>query len=192
MSRAFLLVADRRGTTLQRMKHLMLLRHCKSSWAEPGLADRDRALNPRGQHDAIVMGETLVARDFRPDRILCSTARRTRETLALLQEHLHADCPVDFLEELYSGPDLDYRPIIAARGGAADWLMVIGHNPRIHVTAVELIGDGRRADQEHLEAKYPTGALALIEFGAESWHGITEDSGRLAAFLRPHDLEHEP
>ena len=169
------------------MKQLVLLRHFKSSWAEPGLADRDRALAPRGQRDAVAMAETMVARDLTPDRILCSPARRTRETLALIQERVRCKCPIDFLEELYSGADLDYRRIIADKGGDADLLMVIGHNPKIHVTAVELIANGRQGDMDHLEAKYPTGALALIEFDAQSWHGITEDSGRLAAFIRPRD-----
>ena len=170
------------------MKRLVLLRHFKSSWAEPGLADRDRALAPRGQRDAIVMAETMVARDLTPDHILCSPARRTRDTLALLQERIHCDCPIDFLEDLYSGPELDYRGIIAAKGGDADRLMVIGHNPKIHVTAVELIGGGRHGDLENLEAKYPTGALAVIEFEAKSWHGITEDSGQLTTFIRPRAL----
>ena len=170
------------------MKRLILLRHFKSSWAEPGLADRDRALAPRGQRDAIAMAETMLARDLTPDRILCSPARRTRDTLALLEEHNRCGCPIDFLEDLYSGPELDYRRIIAAKGGNADRLMVIGHNPKIHVTAVELIGGGRREDMEHLEAKYPTGALAAIEFDSDSWHGITEDSGRLTAFIRPRDV----
>lgn len=174
------------------MKRLLLLRHFKSSWAEPGLADRDRALELRGQRDAVNMAETMVARDLTPDRILCSPARRTRDTLALLQERIRCDCPIDFLEELYSGPELDYRRIIANTGGDADRLMVIGHNPRIHVTALELIGSGRRGDQEHIEAKYPTGALAVIEFDAQSWHGITEDSGRLVAFVRPRDVDNGP
>jgi phosphohistidine phosphatase len=170
----------------------MLLRHFKSSWAEPGLLDRDRALAPRGQRDAIAMAETMIARDLAPDRILCSPARRTRETLAQMQEHLHCDCPIDFLEELYSGSEPGYRAIIAAKGGDADRLMVIGHNPRIHVTAVELVGSGRHGDQENLEAKYPTGSLAVIEFDVDRWHAITEDSGRLVAFIRPHDVDQEP
>ena len=173
------------------MKRLVLLRHFKSSWAEPGIDDRDRTLAPRGQRDAIAMAETMVARDLTPDRILCSPARRTRDTLALLQEQIRCDCPIDFLEDLYSGPELDYRRIIAAEGGDSDRLMVIGHNPRIHVTAVELIGGGRHGDLEHLEAKYPTGALAVIEFAADSWHGITEDSGQLTAFIRPRALDHD-
>jgi phosphohistidine phosphatase len=173
------------------MKRLMLLRHCKSSWAEPGLADRDRALELRGKRDAVNMAETMVARDLSPDRILCSPARRTRETLALLQERIRCDCPIDFLEDLYSGPEQDYRGIIANTGGNADRLLVIGHNPRIHITAMELVGSGRHGEQEHLAAKYPTGALAVIEFEADSWHGITEDSGRLTAFIRPRDVDHD-
>ena len=70
------------------MKRLVLLRHFKSSWPEPGIPDCDRPLAPRGQRDAIAMAEAMVTHDLVPERILCSPARRTRETLAALEPGL--------------------------------------------------------------------------------------------------------
>ncbi len=171
------------------MKQLVLLRHFKSSWHEHGAADRDRPLAPRGQRDAVSMAEAIVAHDFVPDRILCSPARRTRETLAALEPGLGDGRDIVFIEALYSGPDQDYRDIIATEGGDVDRLMVIGHNPRIHATALELIGHGgSKAVRNLLATKYPTGSLSVIEFDAESWSTIAEGSGQLVAFIRPHDL----
>ncbi len=173
------------------MKRLVLLRHFKSSWHEPGAADRDRPLAPRGQRDAVAMAETMVAHDLVPDRILCSPARRTRETLAALEPGLGDGRDVVFIEALYSGPETDYRDVIATAGGDVDRLMVIGHNPRIHATALALVGSGRKGDRSQLAAKYPTGTLTVITFDAPSWSAVADGSGELVAFIRPHDLTPE-
>jgi phosphohistidine phosphatase len=173
------------------VKRLILLRHFKSSWHEPGLADHDRPLAERGQRDAALMAEAMVARGLTPDLILCSPARRTRETLAALEPGLGNGREVVFVEALYSGPEVDYRRIIAAQGGGAGRLLVIGHNPRIHATALALVGDGDKGARAHLAHKYPTGALAVIEFDADTWPDIADASGQLVAFIRPHDLAPE-
>lgn len=175
------------------MKRLVLLRHFKSSWHEAGMADHDRPLAPRGQHDATLMAETMIARGLTPDRILCSPARRTRETLAALEAVIGAMSEITaFVDELYSGPEIDYRAIIATMGGDADRLMLIGHNPRIHATALALVGAGNRDARAHLAHKYPTGALTMIEFAADNWPGAAEGGGKLAAFIRPRDVGEEP
>jgi phosphohistidine phosphatase len=173
------------------MKQLMLLRHFKSSSHEPGRTDRDRALAPRGQHDAVAMAETMVAGGLIPDRILCSPARRTRETLTALQPGLGDVRDVIFIEGLYAGSDMDYRDIIAANGGDSARLLLIGHNPRIHVTALTLVGGGDRGSKgkwTRLAEKYPTGALAVIGFDAQSWSAIAEGSGQLETFIQPREL----
>ena len=66
------------------MKLLTLLRHAKSDWGDPGLADFDRPLNERGRSDAPRMGKWMAVSGFVPDTVLCSTAVRTRETWALV------------------------------------------------------------------------------------------------------------
>ncbi len=172
------------------MKKLVLLRHFKSSWDEAGMSDHNRPLAPRGQRDAAAMAATMVSRDLAPERVLCSPARRTRETLAALQEGIAGMDDVVFVDELYDGPEVDYRAIIAVMGGEADRLMVIGHNPRIHATALALIGSGSKTTRAQLAHKYPTGALTVIDFDADNWPAAAEGDGRLAAFIRPHDVEH--
>ncbi len=70
------------------MSRLLLLRHAKSDWGEAGLQDFDRPLAPRGQRAAADMAKAISAAGMLPDRILCSPARRTRETLAALRPYL--------------------------------------------------------------------------------------------------------
>lgn len=169
------------------MLRLLLLRHAKSAWADPGLKDIDRPLAPRGRRAAGVMGQALAREEYHPDRILCSPARRTRETLAELLPHLGEAPAVAVIPALYE-PAGDYRDAIAEHGDGARRLLVIGHNPAIQATAVTLIGAGNRPLIAEIAAKFPTAALAAIDFDADSWNEIAPRKGRLAAFLTPRSL----
>lgn len=124
-----------------------------------------------------------------PDRILCSPARRTRETLAALLPHLGKSCDIAIADELYEAGAGDYCAIIGARCDGAERLMVIGHNPAIQATASKLIGSGEKKEIALLAAKYPTGALAVIDFDPDNWALLPFAEGRLAKFIRPRDLE---
>lgn len=171
------------------MARLLLLRHAKSSWALPGTQDRERSLAPNGLRVAGLMASLIIKPDFLPDRILCSPARRTRETLAPLLPHLADAGVVEIVDELYEPPAGDYRKAITTHGGSAERLLVIGHNPAIQVTAVKLVGSGDRKLRDQLAAKFPTGALAVIDFDITDWTQIGSKMGRLATFIRPRDLE---
>jgi phosphohistidine phosphatase len=170
------------------MPRLLLFRHAKSSWADDATADIDRPLSARGRRAAAAMAKAIAERDLIPDRVLCSPARRTRETLAALLPHLGSDGQVSIEPRLYETGASDYRAVIAESGGAAKRLMVIGHNPAIQAAALELIGEGDDKLLAELAAKFPTGALAVIDLPAAAWTGIAPRSGRLEAFLKPRDL----
>ncbi|MEX0853809.1 MAG: histidine phosphatase family protein [Bauldia sp.] len=167
------------------MRRLMLLRHCKSSLGEEGLPDRDRPLSKRGQREAESMAEEIAARHA-PDRILCSPASRTRETLDPLLARLGKGVDLAVVEELY-GEAGDYRAVVAARGGDAMRLLVIGHNPAIEATARALAGSGDKACLSLMAAKFPTGALAVFEIDGD-WTELKPRAGRLIAFIRPRDV----
>ena len=169
------------------MVRLLLLRHAKSSWAAAGLADIDRPLNPRGVADAARLGERMAAEGLVPGRTLCSTALRARQTLAGIVPALLPEMPdngeIALASELYGAGD--YLGVIAARGGGAPSLMLIGHNPATHLTGRALVGPGDESLREKLESKFPTSGLAVIEFDAPSWPAIQPGAGRLVAFLMP-------
>ena len=169
------------------MPRLLLLRHAKSAWPQ-GVADIERPLLPRGQHAAERMGRAMAERGLLPDRILCSPALRTRETLAAILPHLTEENEIKIAAELYEPSGGDYREVVRGHGANADALLVIGHNPAIHATALALIGSGEATLTKTLAEKYPTAALAVIEFARGPWSKLAPRSGRLAVFLRPRDL----
>jgi phosphohistidine phosphatase len=124
-----------------------------------------------------------------PDRVLCSPARRTRETLAALLPFLEGEGRVAIEPKLYDSTPGDYIAAIGRSGGEARTLMVIGHNPTIQATARWLAGDGEPGRLADLAAKYPTGALAVIDLGQTGWTHLQPGSGHLAAFIKPRDLD---
>jgi len=175
------------------MLRLLLLRHAKSSWNEGGLADIDRPLSPRGWRDAGRMGTAMAADGLIPDRILCSPARRTRETLAAILPALGTGARVFIAEGLYEPAEDDYAPVIAREGHDAQTLLVIGHNPATQATAVALAGSGEEALRSAVAQKLPTAGLAVIRFEtARSWRDIAPGSGRLVGFTTPGELSGEP
>ena len=76
------------------MKTVFLLRHAKSDWGDAGLKDQDRRLSERGRDAAPRMGEYISAKRYRPDAVLCSTARRTVETCDLIKSAIGNDVQV--------------------------------------------------------------------------------------------------
>jgi phosphohistidine phosphatase len=160
-------------------KRLFLLRHAKSSWSDPGLADHDRPLAPRGRRAAALIGEHLRAAQSAPELVLCSSARRARETL----EHLRIAGELEVGSELYAAsPDelLDRLRRLPEDLGA---VMLIGHNPSIHELAAGLAQPGSGL----LEHKYPTGALAVLAFTGP-WASLRPQRADLVEFVRPRDL----
>src|SRR5206468_4270731 len=167
--------------------HLWLLRHAKSSWDAPDLDDRERPLAPRGVRAAARMREFIDAEGIRPELVVCSSALRTRQTLAAILPALGRELQVSIEPSIYTF-DADelldrLRRIPAAVGSA----MLVGHNPASQELAVMLAGPGPRRDE--LERKFPTGALAEIDLAVSSWSDVVEGSGELVRFVTPRDLE---
>ncbi len=170
------------------MPRLLLMRHAKSSWGDMSLDDFDRPLNSRGREAAPRIGRYLAAKDLVPDRILCSSSRRTRETLSDLLPHFRGEQCVKFLDGLYHDSENDYVDLIQAHGGTAETLLVVGHNPATHDTALSLIGRGSQDLIEIIKSKYPTAALSVIDFDGSSWDELVPRGGHVVDFIRPRDL----
>ncbi|MCX5497050.1 histidine phosphatase family protein [Kaistia dalseonensis] len=171
------------------MTRLLLLRHAKSSWDQAGLADFDRPLAARGRRAATMIGEHLATHRLVPDRVLCSSARRTRETLIGLLPLIAADLDIKITRDLYEVGADAYIDSINALGANARTLLVIGHNPAIQETAIELIGSGNPALRDEIAEKFPTAGLAVIDFDVHKWSELRPKTGRVVAFFRPRELE---
>jgi phosphohistidine phosphatase len=173
------------------MLTLVLLRHAKSSWADGALSDHDRPLAKRGLKAAPVVGAALARLDIHPDVVLCSSAARTRETLALVlpqlggapevicEDAIYMATPASLLSRLRGLRDADAAPRT---------VMVVGHNPGLEELAALLAGSGGEEALELMAEKFPTGAVAVIAFDAASWAEISPGAGKLLHFLTPKGL----
>ena len=171
------------------MLTLSLLRHAKSSWIRPGLADRDRPLAPRGEAAAPLMGRTMTKHGLDPELVLCSSARRTRDTLALVLPQLRTEPRVAYEDALYQASAAEMLHMLRGVGAGDGSLLIIGHNPELHALALDLIGSGSKQLRERLMLKLPTAGLVVIAFQAGNWGDITVNSGKLTLFLTPKDVE---
>jgi phosphohistidine phosphatase len=154
------------------MKRLFLLRHAKSSWDDEDLADHERPLSARGRRAADAMGRHLRAEGIEPELVLCSSAARTRETLARIGLAGQVE------RELYGATASELIARLRAVPPSVESVLVIGHNPGMHDLALALTGEPGD--------KYPTGALATIDL--DDWGTISPGSGRMIDFVRPREL----
>ncbi len=167
------------------MKTLFLLRHAKSNWDDPALADFDRPMNDRGQSAALAIGGYMKVEGLFPDLIMSSPAARTFETLERLQKGMARRFLIQYPKILYlAAPETILNMIHNAADSAAR-LMIVGHNPGLHQLALSLIKTGARPDIDNLSVKYPTGALLEITFPVETWVDIGLGGGRLQRFIKP-------
>jgi phosphohistidine phosphatase len=171
------------------VKTLLLLRHAKSAWGDPGLSDHERPLNRRGERSAEVMADHIVRKAPRPDLILCSTAIRTRQTLAPLVHRLTAPAPPILLEKgLYLASEATLLARVQGAPDQANTVLLIGHNDGMWHFAEVLAGRGRPALLSALHGKFPTGALAILKTPIKRWADLAAGSAELTSYVRPKDL----
>jgi phosphohistidine phosphatase len=170
------------------MLRLMLLRHAKSNWSSSGVQDAARPLTERGRAAARLMGGYMARHALIPERVLCSPARRTRETWAGISAQWPADTDVVFEERLYAATPQGVLSAVRAQNDDVRGLLVIGHNPGLQEAAELLIAAGDVELRERLREKFPTATLAVIDFAVEKWSRIHERSGRLVRYITPRSI----
>ncbi|GAC1395764.1 MAG: histidine phosphatase family protein [Mycobacterium sp.] len=168
-----------------RYRTLLLLRHAKSDYPT-GIVDHERPLAPRGEREAGLAGDWLRAQAPAINAVLCSTATRTRETLA----RTRIDAPVDFVDRLYDatpGTVIDEINSVDSRFGPdVETLLVIGHEPTMSALALGLASpDGSNTTAaERISAKFPTSAIAVLRT-AEPWAQLRLSGAALVGFHVP-------
>ena len=162
------------------MKKLYLLRHAKSSWDDPNLADFDRPLNARGIASAHFMGELMAGNGQIPDEIVSSPAKRAVQTTTLLKQSAGFDASIRLEERIYeASPHVLFQVISELRETAGSVLM-IGHNPGFEGIVAHLTGT---------MVPMPTASLAVIEFDIEKWLDIHPGATTLADVIRPKEAK---
>jgi phosphohistidine phosphatase len=172
------------------MLTLSLLRHAKSSWKDPTIPDHDRPLNARGTTEAPLMGNAMAKHGLQPDLVLCSTARRTRDTLQLVLPELKTEPKIVYEGGLYHGTPAEMLGILHEVGAGPSHVLLVGHNPEIQSFALDLIGPGPKHLKDRLEEKLPTAGLVVLRFLTGAWKDVAINGGKLELFLTPSDVKH--
>jgi phosphohistidine phosphatase len=161
------------------MKRLLLLRHAKSSWGDPNLKDFDRPLNDRGMKAAPVMGEFMRARKLDPCLILCSPAKRAKQTVSLVIETGKLKGQLKYDERLYGASAALMLEIVSQTEESIHEVLIVAHNPGMEDLVSRLSGEGH-----HM----PTAALAVIAFNINKWSDVLNQNGQLELFVKPKEL----
>lgn len=164
------------------MTRLYLLRHAKARWAEPGSRDYDRGLASSGHEDAERLGAIMLQAGYVPDTVLCSGARRARETWTAVSRRLPV-ADVRFIDGLYSSDAGGYLDIVR-EAGAPQSVLVVGHNPMMEDLATALSRAGDEAALASVAHGFPTCGLAVLRFSTALTEVKPED-GYLEAFVTP-------
>ncbi|PKQ70374.1 phosphohistidine phosphatase SixA [Raineya orbicola] len=164
------------------MKTLYLLRHAKSSWKNPELADFERPLNRRGKKDAPAMGKFLKFQKVQIDLIVCSPAKRTRKTAKkVAKEIFYPKQKILYKKEIYEANIADLFSVVQETPNEIHSLMLVGHNPSLNDFANLLL-------PENPIENIPTAGIVAISFAVNSWQEIEENTGKLLFFEYPKKL----
>lgn len=158
------------------MRQLILLRHAHAEQASTGQADFDRPLSPRGLAEAEAAGAWLAEQSLLPDRVLCSPARRTRETLECVFDRIgYTEMRLE--DTIYEATPGTLAALLE-RHRDVERVLVVGHNPGLERLAA-LLNSGRSGDCRGM----PTAAVAVLGLPLETV--IEPGAARLAAFWWP-------
>ena len=159
------------------MKRLAVLRHAKSSWADPGMADFDRPVNDRGRQAARGGGR--------------EKARRRMQFYLLLdgvQRKFAFEREVRFEPRIYDASVATLFDLIRAIPENSQSALLVGHNPGLHELVLDLTDPDEAGLRDRLRGKYPTAALAVIELAPAHWAEVGPGSGRIVELVLPRDL----
>jgi phosphohistidine phosphatase len=161
---------------------LLLLRHAKSDW--PPVPDHDRPLGARGRRDAPAIGRALRAAGFAPGRVLCSTAKRTRQTWELAAGELGGTPKVEWDVRIYAADVDSLVEVIREVPGDVGTLLVVGHNPGAQDLTLALAGAGEPGALRAARLKFPTGAFAALSVPGD-WARLAPGEAELTRFEVP-------
>ena len=169
------------------MRRLFLIRHAR---AEPGVGrdDHERRLTPRGREDSAAMARLLLDRDMLPEALIHSGAARARETAEILAT-TWGGTPLETNVNLYDATAGHIFIMAKTLADTRSSIAFIGHNPGVGDIAVALANSGAHEDLRRMTEKYPTCAVAALDFHVERWIEIRRHSALLALYMTPADIE---
>jgi phosphohistidine phosphatase len=126
-----------------------------------------------------------------PDRVLCSTARRARETWQLAEEKLGAHPETVFENRVYGASSAELLDLARETPAQVGTLLIVGHDPAMRGLTLELVseqpGDAEAEALDRVRAKYPTAGIAVLSFSGD-WAELSPGRAHLAEFVVPADF----
>ncbi|MDN5200810.1 histidine phosphatase family protein [Fulvivirgaceae bacterium BMA10] len=160
------------------MKTLYLVRHAKSSWDFPGLADFDRPLNGRGKRNAPEMGARLRSRSVKPDLLISSPAKRAYGTAKRIAEEIaYSKDKIQTNKLIYHGSEANLLEVIRSQNNNINSVMLFGHNPGFTDLANVLSDDWFD--------NIPTCGIVAIQFEIENWKEVQPKKGKVIFYDYP-------
>lgn len=160
------------------MKHLLVIRHAKSSWDNPDLQDIERPLNKRGLEDAPLMANVLKKYDLKLDKIFSSSAVRAKMTTEIFARELNVpENMIDYTDELYNASRRNILNFLKKLNDKFESIAIVGHNPGLTDLVHFLLYD--------FDYELPTCALVGIDLEINQWSEIKSGTGILKFFEYP-------
>lgn len=168
------------------MKTILILRHAKSDWGNPGLVDFDRPLAKRGLNDAPRIGDLLAQFEAVPDLILASPARRAKQTAELVAEACGYKKSIRWEESFYGASSDDLIDTLRSLPDRVERVMLVGHNPTMEETVAALLaGDEADGWGVGLSIRMPTAALVCLDVDLVDWAMLEPGEATLRWFVIP-------
>ena len=167
------------------MKTVLILRHAKSDWGDPSLADFDRPLAKRGLKDAPRMGKVLKAFDCVPDKIISSPAKRARQTSEMVAEACGYGKSIEWVPAFYGGYSEDLIGALKQLPNTVERAMLVGHNPTMEETASALLLNSEDDFDDEYAVRIPTAGLMCLDLHIMDWAGLEPGDAVLRWYLIP-------
>ena len=165
-------------------KNLLIMRHAKSSWSDINATDHERTLNKRGLRDAPRMGHFISKRNWQPELIASSSAKRAKMTAELFVENCDGvdQSQLEFVDDFYHASPRTYLSYLAMIGNNnISTVMVIGHNPGLEELVLRLAGTYE---------SMPTAAIAHFRLSVDCWTEVDRSPrAELLEVWRPKELD---
>jgi phosphohistidine phosphatase len=137
-------------------RRLVLLRHGESGWDGDPPSDHDRVLTDRGHAEAAATGTKLRQADWTPQQVVCSTARRARQTAEIAAN----GAATSHHQSLYLGGLTPLAEVLGDFSDSVETVWAVGHNPSFSAVASALGGNIVSLSTAH---------AACLEVAADSW-----------------------
>ena len=162
------------------MKSIILFRHGKSDWYSNYSRDLNRPLNERGKKSAKMMGNYLATINEIPEKIICSTSLRTKSTAFLAIKKGNWNSQLELNENIYNSSKAIFFSIIKKQSPTIKKICIVGHEPSLS-SFINQTTNSRIM-------KFPTAAMARIDFVSDIWEKINFMNGKLIWLKKPKEI----